>query len=85
MGVLKIVTVSWLLQVEIVSMPYVTETTRIHLVLPVREEDKEGVGTFLDAYAHTCLDAQENTQLLIIFIYRYLPQKGQEDTFSVLK
>lgn len=72
-------------QVEIVPMPYVTETTRINLVLPVREEDKEGVGTFLDAYAHTCLDAQENSELLIIFIYNFVPGPGQEDTFSVLK
>ena len=73
------------LQVEIVPMPYVTETTRIHLILPVSEEDKEGVGTFLDAYAHTCLDAQENTELLIIFVYNRIPQPGREDTFSVLR
>ena len=66
-------------------MPYVTETTQIHLILPISEEDKEWVGTFLDAYAHTCLDAQENTELLIIFIYTHIPQPGQDDTFSVLK
>lgn len=72
-------------QVEIVPMPYVTELSRITLVLPVAEEDRDGVGTFLDNYAHTCLDAQENTNLFVIFIYRELPRPGQEDTFSVLK
>jgi hypothetical protein len=72
-------------QVEIVPMPYVTETTQLHLILPVTEEDKEGVGTFLDAYSHTCLDAQENTELLVIFVYTRIPLPGQEDTFSVLK
>ncbi|KAL8566044.1 hypothetical protein ACOMHN_062773 [Nucella lapillus] len=72
-------------KVEVVPMPYVTETTSIHLVLPVGDEDREGVGTFLDAYAHTCLDAQENAELLIIFIYRQIPSPGQDDSFSVLK
>ncbi|PVD30508.1 hypothetical protein C0Q70_09775 [Pomacea canaliculata] len=67
-------------QVEIVPMPYVTELSRITLVLPVAEEDRDGVGTFLDNYAHTCLDAQENTNLFVIFIYRELPRPGQEDT-----
>lgn len=72
-------------QLEIVPMPYVTESTRINLIVPVSEEDKDGVGTFLDNYAHTCLDAQESTDLLIIFIYNHLPLPGQEDSFSVLK
>lgn len=72
-------------KVEVVPMPYVTETTSIHLILPVRDEDKEGVGTFLDAYTHTCLDAQENTELLIIFMYQQIPDPGQDDAFSVLK
>ncbi|XP_076461229.1 chondroitin sulfate synthase 2-like [Babylonia areolata] len=72
-------------QVEIVPMPYVTETTTIHLILPVGEEDREGVGTFLDDYGHICLDAQENTELLVMFIYQHVPQPGQEDIFSVLK
>ncbi|XP_046326065.2 chondroitin sulfate synthase 2-like [Haliotis rufescens] len=69
-------------QVEIVPMPYVTENTRINLILPVTEEDKDGVGNFLDSYAHTCLDSGDNTYLLIVFIYK---QGFQEDTFSVLK
>ncbi|XP_076435951.1 chondroitin sulfate synthase 2-like [Babylonia areolata] len=72
-------------KVEVIPMPYMTETTSIHLVLPVMEEDKEGVGTFLDTYAHICLDAQENTELLVIFMYSHVPMPGQEDSFSVLK
>ena len=69
-------------QVEIVPMPYVTESTRINLILPVTEDDKDGVGNFLDSYAHTCLDTGDNTYLLIVFIYRH---NSKSDTFSVLK
>ncbi|XP_050418344.1 chondroitin sulfate synthase 2 [Patella vulgata] len=72
-------------RVEIVPMPYVTENTRVNLILPVTVDEKDGVANFLDSYAKTCLDSGDNTYLLIVFIYRHQLDGGIEDTFSVLK
>lgn len=72
-------------QVEIIPMPYVTENTQVNLVLPVTEEDKDEFGSFLDAYAHTCLDTGDNTNLLIVFVYKNNSQFLKDDKFYVLK
>lgn len=72
--------------VEIVPMPYVTENTRVNLILPVTLEDRDEVGSFLDSYAHTCLDSGDNTNLFIVFISNSsTPVGSSDDSFSVLK
>ncbi|CAH1788052.1 unnamed protein product [Owenia fusiformis] len=72
-------------QVEIVPMPYVTENTRVNLILPVSAEDRDGVVSFLDSYAHTCLDSGDNTNLFIVFIYNPQDPIDKDDIFAVLK
>ena len=72
-------------QVEIIPMPYVTENTQVNLILPVTDEDKDEFGSFLDAYAHTCLDTGDNTNLLIIFVYKNNSKSLKDDKFYVLK
>ncbi|ESP02248.1 hypothetical protein LOTGIDRAFT_138772 [Lottia gigantea] len=72
-------------RVEIVPMPYVTENTRVNMVLPVTEDEIDGVANFLDAYAKTCLDSGEDTYLLIVFIYKHQVQDGPDDIYNVLK
>lgn len=72
-------------QVEIIPMPYVTENTQVNLILPVSDEDKDEFGSFLDAYAHTCLDTGDNTNLLIIFVYKNNSKMLKDDKFYVLK
>ena len=77
-------------KVEIVPMPYVTENSRLNLVLPVNPTDRTNVIAFLDNYAHTCLDTGDNVNLYVVFVYP--PQKKvdpagteSEDVFSALK
>ena len=72
--------------VEIVPMPYVTENSRVNLILPVLPEDKDNVVSFLDSYAHTCLESGDNTYLFVVFMYGAdAGQDGDNDMYSVLK
>ncbi len=73
-------------QVEIVPMPYVTESSRVNLILPVTSKNKDGVVSFLDSYAHTCLDSGDNTNLFVVFIYDQVDYKqAKDDMYSMLK
>lgn len=72
--------------VEIVPMPYVTESSKLNLILPVSLDERDDVVSFLDSYAHTCLDSGDYTYLFIIFIYNQTSEKlGDNDPFAVLK
>ena len=72
--------------VEIVPMPYVTESSRVHLILPVTVTEKDDVVSFLDSYSKVCLESGDNTHLYIVFIYDdNNPQNAPEDAFSVQK
>lgn len=75
-------------QVELVPMPYVTESSRVNLILPVTVDDRDSVVSFLDLYAVTCLDSGDNTHLYVVFLYNDanpMRNGGDDDTFSVLK
>ncbi len=72
--------------VELVPMPYVTENSRINLVLPVRPQNRDSVVSLLDSYAQTCLESGDNTYLFVVFIYgEDGDQLGNGDIYSVLK
>lgn len=53
---------------EILPMPYVTEHTRVVMVLFVKEKELAHVAAFIDEYAKTCLEKNENTMLLLAFL-----------------
>lgn len=72
-------------QVEIVPMPYVTESSRVNLILPVTLSERDLVVSFLDSYAKTCLDAGDNTHLFVVFVYNVTTYHSDTDVFSVLK
>lgn len=78
-------------KVEIVPMPYVTENSRLNLVLPVSLSDCEGVVDFLDSYAHTCLDSGDNVNLYVVFLYpstesqNNISDNDLEHSYGVLK
>ncbi|CAH1237799.1 CHPF2 [Branchiostoma lanceolatum] len=74
-------------QVEIIPMPYVTETTRLYVILPVTVHDREQVAKFLDSYAQVVLDIHENSMLTVVFIYDPLDAQNiqEEDVFGMLK
>lgn len=53
---------------EIVPMPYVTEHSRVVMVLFVKEKELDHVTVFVEEYARTCLEKNENTMLLLAFL-----------------
>lgn len=53
---------------EILPMPYVTEHTRVVMVLFVKENELDHVVVFIEEYAKTCLEKNDNTMLLLAFL-----------------
>ncbi|RUS82928.1 hypothetical protein EGW08_009312, partial [Elysia chlorotica] len=72
-------------EVEVVPMPYVTESTRIYLVLPVLASDADSWGLFLETYSALQAKSEDSLALILIFMYEQLPKAGENDVFSVLK
>ncbi|CAM9373758.1 unnamed protein product [Lampetra planeri] len=66
--------------VEIIPMPYVTEATRVHVVLPLTVHEREHVSGFLASYANQVLETHENAVLTLLFVYDpFDAQKVNED------
>ncbi|KAF7235596.1 Chondroitin sulfate glucuronyltransferase [Varanus komodoensis] len=74
-------------KVEILPMPYVTEATRVQVVLPITVQELDFVGSFLDTFATNALDARENARLSLLFVYDpYDAQRvAQVDVFAGVK
>lgn len=84
----KRVEVSKLLgKVEMLSVPYVTENTRVHILLPVRTNEREDAFRFLRQYKQICIDKKEKTMLMLVLLYdANAPGKGAvDDVFKQLK
>ncbi|KAL7744560.1 hypothetical protein ACLKA6_017077 [Drosophila palustris] len=73
-------------RVEVVPSPYVTESTRIALLVPSFEHQVPDALDFVAQYERICMHNQDNTFLLLIFLYRLdSPSKGDDDPFKTLK
>ncbi|XP_052461731.1 chondroitin sulfate synthase 2-like [Carassius gibelio] len=74
-------------RIEIIPMPYVTEATRVHIILPVTLQDRERVRRFLDVYATNAFETSENAILTFLFIYTPFEaqQVNQNDIFASVK
>nr|XP_023695748.1 chondroitin sulfate synthase 2 [Paramormyrops kingsleyae] len=74
-------------QIEIIPMPYVTEATRVHIILPMNVHDLEYANHFLEVYASHFFEKTENAVLSFLFIYDpFQAQKvNQKDIFSGVK
>ncbi|NXX98385.1 CHPF2 glucuronyltransferase, partial [Centropus bengalensis] len=74
-------------KVEIIPMPYVTEATRVQLVLPLTVQDLDFVANFLDMFAMNALDTHDNALLTLLLIYHpYDAQRvSQVDVFAGVK
>lgn len=73
-------------RVEVVPSPYVTESTRIALLVPAFEHQVSDALDFVAQYERICMHNQDNTFLLLIFLYRLdSPSKGDDDPFKTLK
>ncbi|XP_054728501.1 chondroitin sulfate synthase 2 [Anastrepha obliqua] len=73
-------------RVEVIPSPYVTESTRIAIMVPTFEHQAEDGINFIAEYERICMQNQDNTFLLMIFLYRYdSMSKGDNDPFKSLK
>lgn len=72
---------------EIIPMPYVTEATRVHIIVPLTLQDRERVGHFLEAFASNAFETSENAVLTFLFIYDPVEaqQVNQNDIFAGVK
>ncbi|XP_055329224.1 chondroitin sulfate glucuronyltransferase-like [Paramacrobiotus metropolitanus] len=74
-------------KMEVVGMPFVTEATRVHVVLPVNPAEVNASLIFLERFSRHLLEEQENVFLMMVFIYGPNdPGKGDpNDAFLVVK
>lgn len=72
---------------EIIPMPYVTEATKVHIILPLTKNDVSLVKAFLEGYTLNALQQNENAMLTILFIYDMFQAKqvNQNDIFAKVK
>lgn len=62
---------------EIVPAPYVTEASRVIVVIPIFPSDAEAAARFLSDYVRTCLDTDENSRLALILFYSTIEEQSR--------
>ncbi|XP_039674770.1 chondroitin sulfate synthase 2 [Perca fluviatilis] len=74
-------------RIEIIPMPYVTEATRIHIIIPLTLQDRSYVDHFLEVFASNAFETSENAILTFLFIYDPVEaqQVNQNDIFASVK
>lgn len=74
-------------EVEIVPVPFVTEHTRVVLLVTVKASERNEALKFLEDYAKACIEKQDSTVMLLVFLYGPQdPGKGEkEDVFGPIK
>ncbi|XP_056288176.1 chondroitin sulfate glucuronyltransferase isoform X1 [Pseudoliparis swirei] len=74
-------------RIEIIPMPYVTEATRIHIIIPLTLHDRVHVDHFLEVFAANAFETSENAILTFLFIYDPVEAQhvNQNDIFSSVK
>ncbi|XP_044533773.1 chondroitin sulfate glucuronyltransferase isoform X2 [Gracilinanus agilis] len=73
-------------RVEILPMPYVTEATRVQLVLPLLPTEAAAAPAFLEAFAAGVLEPREHALLTLLLVYG--PReggRGAPDPFAGVK
>ncbi|XP_030747623.1 chondroitin sulfate synthase 2 [Sitophilus oryzae] len=73
-------------KVEFISAPYVTENTRVTIILPIQENEASIAMHFLDLYSTNIMEKKDKTFLMLVFLYQYKSSsKGSDDIFQELK
>ncbi|XP_028292702.1 chondroitin sulfate synthase 2 isoform X2 [Gouania willdenowi] len=74
-------------RIEIIPMPYVTEATRVHIIIPLTQQERVYVDHFLKVFASNAFETSENVVLTFLFIYGPLEaqQVSQNDIFASVK
>lgn len=74
-------------RIEILPMPYVTEATRVHIIIPLMTQVRNYVTHFLEVFAANAFETSENAILTFLFIYDPVEaqQVNQNDIFASVK
>ncbi|XP_053732503.1 chondroitin sulfate synthase 2 [Synchiropus splendidus] len=74
-------------RIEIIPMPYVTEATRVHVIIPLTVQERDHVKRFLEVFASNAFETSENAILTFLFIYDPVEaqQVNQNDIFAEVK
>ncbi|XP_076242924.1 chondroitin polymerizing factor [Calliopsis andreniformis] len=73
-------------KVEILPVPYVTENTRVNVILNIDSTKKEAALQFLEQYAIECMEKKYKTFLMMVLLYDFnSPSKGKGDIFYDIK
>ncbi|XP_034982562.1 chondroitin sulfate synthase 2 [Zootoca vivipara] len=74
-------------EVEIIPMPYVTEASRVNVILPLTAPERDYAARFLEVYAAAAFENAENAVLTFLFIYDPFEaqQVAQNDVFRAVK
>ncbi|OXU16953.1 hypothetical protein TSAR_005256, partial [Trichomalopsis sarcophagae] len=73
-------------KVEILPVPYVTENSRINMIIVVDAFKKDECMKFLAHYADTCMDRKDKVTLTVVLLYNPgYASKGNEDIFHEIK
>ncbi|KAM9851051.1 chondroitin sulfate synthase 2 [Aulostomus maculatus] len=74
-------------QLEIIPMPYVTEATRVHIIIPLTLQELSAVDQLLKVFASNAFETSENAILTFLFIYDPVEaqQVNQNDIFANVK
>ena len=55
---------------EIIPMPFVTENSRISLIVPVNEGDLRASLGLVKSFAKNCIEKGDRVFLMLVFLYR---------------
>ncbi|CAK9814853.1 Chondroitin sulfate synthase 2 [Anthophora plagiata] len=73
-------------KVEILPVPYVTENTRINIVLIIDSSKRQDALNFLEQYASDCMEKKYKTFLMMALLYNFdSTSKGREDLYYEIK
>ena len=56
---------------EIIPMPFVTENSRISLIVPVNEGDLRASLGLVKSFAKNCIEKGDRVFLMLVFLYRW--------------
>lgn len=73
-------------KVEFLSIPYVTENTRVNIFLPIQEHEISVAKSFLNTYVNIMNDKKDKNFIMLILIYQAnSASKGKTDIFIDIK
>ncbi|XP_034950059.1 chondroitin sulfate synthase 2 [Chelonus insularis] len=73
-------------KVKLLPVPYVTENTRVNMILIVTSWKTDQVMEFIENYTNICLEKNDKTTLMLVFLYNAnSPSKGDDDIYKKVK